>query len=359
MMETVELSEPSFSPEEQRVIKANTDSYLDLIQRSGPSKFEEIVHEWVWGCRHDRYEKVVFLGGPHDKGRDIAGYKDYKQGIWDGYQCKNYKDKLTPSDIWPEIGKLCYNSFRDEITIPENYFFISPFGVSSAANDLIRNPNKLKEGLISNWDVSCKNHIVHGNTIILGGPLKNYIDDFNFNIFDYIEPLDFIAEYSKTKYFTRRFGILIVSRPAPSPTPVELQEHEAVYIRKILDAYEDHLNTHIDSYKKLTQYPNLKKDFERQRNYFFHAESLKEFSRDISDPKIDNFENLKEEIYDGIIDTIEEDAKNGFERLKNVLARAQSLQITDNPLVSHLKLEDRKGICHHLANEKEEVKWKQ
>ena len=60
---------------------------------------------------------------------------------------------------------------------------------------------------------------------------------------------------------------------------------------------------------------------------------------------------------DGIINTIDEDAKDGFERLRKVLDRATSLQITDNPLVGSSNINDRKGICHHLANEKDEVRW--
>ena len=54
----------------------------------------------------------------------------------------------------------------------------------------------------------------------------------------------------------------------------------------------------------------------------------------------------------------EEDAENGFLRLKKVLDRATDLEITNNPLMSSVKVNDRKGICHHLANERDDVKWK-
>ena len=59
-----------------------------------------------------------------------------------------------------------------------------------------------------------------------------------------------------------------------------------------------------------------------------------------------------------MINTIEEDADNGFLRLKKVLQRATDLEITNNPLISSVKTKDKIGICHHLANERDDVKWK-
>ena len=67
---------------------------------------------------------------------------------------------------------------------------------------------------------------------------------------------------------------------------------------------------------KLNEYPSIKKHFERQRKNFYCAEYLKAHSRDIHDPEFQYFDKLKEEIYDGIIDEIDNDAKNGFERFQ-------------------------------------------
>lgn len=359
-MEISEINEPNFSlnSKVQKIVNVNANSYLDLIKRVSPDNFEDIVEEWIWACYKDKYQKICRLGGTGDKGRDVIGYKDYKNDVWENYQCKNYKDKLTPSDIWLEIGKLCYRCFTKELSIPDKYFFICPFGVSPALNDLLRNSIELKAGLIKNWKGSCKNKLSKGQIINLEGDFKAYVTEFNFNIFDYVAPQKFISEYSQTKYFARRFNILKTSRPMIRTPPQEVNANESVYIKKILDAYSDYLNESVDNYKKLDKYPDLKKDFDRQRKYFFSAESLNEFSRDISDPAINNFENLKNEIYTGVIDIVQEDAENGFVRLKKVLKRAEDLQITDNPLLPNLSVLDRRGICHHLANENEEIVWK-
>jgi len=147
------------------------------------------------------------------------------------------------------------------------------------------------------------------------------------------------------------------ARPLPKVTPSEIQKKESIYIGKILAAYSEYLKSNISSALELDKYPKLREDFERHRKTFFSAESLKEFSRDINDSDSKYFEEFKEEVFDGIINTIDEDAKDGFERLRKVLDRATSLQITDNPLVGSSNINDRKGICHHLANEKDEVRW--
>ena len=108
----------------------------------------------------------------------------------------------------------------------------------------------------------------------------------------------------------------------------------------------------------LRKHPELKIHFERQRRDFFSAEWLKAFSREIYEPELPVFEQLKEEIYDGIIETIEEDAKNGFERLNKVLQRASGITSISSPLNEYTLIKDKKGICHHLANEREDVTWR-
>ncbi|MCB4791972.1 MAG: restriction endonuclease [Elusimicrobia bacterium] len=331
---------------------------LKLLKVIDEDSFEEIVHEWAFGYLKTKYEKVYHLGGSGDKGRDIAAYSDYKNDIWDNYQCKHYDRKLGLPDILLEIGKLCYYCFNKELTIPNKYYFVSPLGVGTKAHDLLKKPEGLKQTLINDWDKNCKNKIKTDKKIDLDKNFRQYIDNFSFSIFDYIEPLEFVEQYKTTCYFTSRFGGFAKTRPLPQPAPQEIQDIESVYIRKILEAYSEYLKQDIENTKKLDAYPDLKNNFNRQREYFFCAESLKAFSRDINDPDFKHFENLKNEIYSGIINTIEEDAENGFVRLKKVLDRADALQITNNPLMSEVKLDDRKGICHHLANERDDIKWK-
>lgn len=110
--------------------------------------------------------------------------------------------------------------------------------------------------------------------------------------------------------------------------------------------------------KELENNPDLKEHFDRQRNCFYFAEYLKAYSRDNYPPDSRVFENLKDQVFNGIIDKIEEDAKNGYVRLRKVLEHATKLQLAGNPLIEEMQIMDRQGICHHLANEKKEVTWK-
>ena len=331
---------------------------LQLLKVIDEDSFEEIVHEWAFEYLKSKYEKVCRLGGTGDKGRDVVAYSDCKNDIWDNYQCKHYAQKLNTSNVILEIGKLCYRCYLKEFTPPKKYYFVSPLGVVPKVHDLLRNGVSLRDTLKKNWNNSCESKICSGKKVILDVGLSAYIDSFDFSIFDYIEPLDFINQYKGTCYYSARFGGFSRPRPLPQPAPEKIQDNESVYIKKILEAYSEYLNSDIENAKKLDAYPDLKKDFERHRTCFFCAESLNKFSRDIYDPDLKHFENLKQEIYDGVINAIEEDAENGFLRLKKVLDRATDLEITNNPLMSSVKVNDRKGICHHLANERDDVKWK-
>ena len=331
---------------------------LKLLQIIDDKEFEEIVHEWAYGYLKKKYERVCLLGGVGDKGRDIAAYYDYKKGIWENYQCKHYSNQLKKSDIWLEIGKFCYNCYTGQFSVPKKYYFVSPMGVGTQVHDLLKDSVLIRNELKKNWKGYCKDKITASKSINLDASFESYLNGFNFEIFDYIEPLNFIEQLKETSYFKSRFGGLTKPRPLSKDMPLEVQTFESVYIKKILEAYSEHLSKSVENTQKLEFHPELKKDFERQRASFFSAESLKEFSRDIYDSDLKHFENLKDEIYNGIIDTIESDADNGFTRLREVLKRATDLAITNNPLINDLKIIDRKGICHHLANEREDVKWK-
>ncbi len=329
---------------------------LKLLKIVDEDSFEEIVHEWAFGYLKPKYEKVCRLGGTGDKGRDVVAYLDYKKDVWNNYQCKHYGRKLNTTDIMLEIGKLCHYCYLKEFAPPQKYWLVSPLGVGTKVHDLLKKGN-IRDALKKNWK-KYDTKICSGKKIVLDASFRSYIDSFDFSIFDYIEPLDFINQYKETCYYSSRFGGFSKPRPLPQPAPEKIQDLESVYIKKILDAYSDYLSSNIENAKKLDAYPDLKKDFERHRTCFFCAESLNKFSRDIYDPDLKHFENLKQEVYDGVIDTIEEDAENGFVRLKKVLKRATDLQITSNPLMSSVQVKDRIGICHHLANERDDVKWK-
>lgn len=331
---------------------------IKLLKIISPDDYEEIIKEWCSGYLDKKYERVERLGGSGDKGRDIVCTISKKDATWINYQCKHYDKPLQPSTAWLEIGKLIIFVYEGDYNAPQKYYFVSPCGVGTKLRDILINPEKIRSGLKNNWAKYCEKGLKAGKNYLLDKALIDFIDSFDFKIFDYLSPDDFLNEFKNTCYFTKHFGGLIKPRPLNEEYPELIQSDELIYIRKILDAYSEHLKENIGDSKELDKYPDIKLHFERQRRNFYSAEYLKAYSREIYDPDMKYFENLKNEIYDGIIDEIETDAKNGFERLKKVIKRSEQIQITNNPLTTTTGVRDRQGICHHLANEREEVKWK-
>jgi len=89
--------------------------------------------------------------------------------------------------------------------------------------------------------------------------------------------------------------------------------------------------------------------FGRQREAFYHAESLRVFARDTVPEG--TFESLQDEIHSGVIDICDANHADGYERVKEVTQAARELQLTSNALLTRAKTKDRDGICHQLANE--------
>lgn len=99
----------------------------------------------------------------------------------------------------------------------------------------------------------------------------------------------------------------------------------------------------------------LKEHFVDSRIQFYSAESLRSFSRDYLPPG--EFEKLQDEVHDGIRDDIRDDYPSGYKRVIAVVKTARNLQLTSHALISRLTVRDRGGICHQLANNKDEVRW--
>lgn len=320
-------------------------------------KFEAMIRDWQSVQIGKKYTRVEKLGGANDKGRDIACTG--LTGELYIYQCKNYHRLLKLSDILPEIGKVCYYCYRGDYQIPKEYWFMSPMGLVNTVADLIHKPQELKSALKTHWPKMCQSKIC-AETIMLTPQLSTFIGAMNFALFDYYSPDRFIKEFQETPYFSHYFLQIIKPRPFVRPVSEEIDKRELPYIRKLLDAYSDYLGKNIDDCKKLQETDGtLFQDFKRQRQNFYSADCLAEYSREVYPRESLWFERVKDEFFEGIIDDIvAEDCKHGFERLRRVLKRATELKIGSGKLLdSAIMVQDRKGICHHLANERDEVVW--
>jgi hypothetical protein len=86
----------------------------------------------------------------------------------------------------------------------------------------------------------------------------------------------------------------------------------------------------------------------RQRISFYKAESLRVYARDSVPPG--TFNKLQDDIYSGVIDTAEANHPNGYVRLSSVLSQVGQLDLNRHKLIAVSDIDDRKGICHQLAN---------
>ncbi len=318
-------------------------------------EWEVFLEEWAH-CQKGVYHKVVNLGGSSDYGIDIAGFCTDKgfEGDWDNYQCKYYKGAaLTPGTAIPEIGKLLWHVHEKKITLPRKYYFFAPKDCGPSLKKLLLNPEKLKNELLSKWDDWCTESITTTQTVELVGTFAALVDTVDFSIFQYKPVLEVIEELQGTRFFIPRFGGGFPDRPA-SKTPPELPlEKESRYLSQLYEAYSDKEKMPIET-TNLADHPKLEQHFERQREAFFHAESLDVFSRDTVPHG--TFASLQKEVHSGVVDVCQSAHPNGFERLGEVVKTANTLSLTANGLIQVTKLEDRRGICHQLAN-MDELVW--
>lgn len=326
---------------------------IERIRIFSAQQWEEFILEWADSLRQD-YQRVDRCAGAGDMGRDIVAICKTSDADWDNFQCKHYKDPLRPSDIWIELGKLVYYTYRGAYTYPRRYYFVAPQGAGTKLSNLFKDADRLRLELLMNWDAYCKNDITTTGEVPLDERLRAYVKSLDFSIFEAIPPLRIIDQHAMTRWHVARFGGGLPERPPFAQPPVDPAPVEALYVRQLLDAYADYLQHTVSTPFDIPYEDSLRGHFNDSRIEFYSAESLRAFSRDILPPG--EFEKLQEEVHSGIADEVRADHPNGYRRVLAVVKAARSLQITAHALVSRLSVRDRGGICHQLANE-ERVKW--
>lgn len=320
---------------------------IDRLETMDSGSWEKFTLELVTNWK-SQYKKVTRCGGGGDMGRDVIAFMD---DGWENFQCKYYADKLSVADAILEVGKVIYYSLIGEYTFPNKYYFVSPKGCST---DLIKvlsdkTGNKMKDQLLARWDKSCKDSITKKKSIELDSDLMDYISNVDFTIFDDIEPLKLIELHSKTPYHAIRFGTYRIKRPVPQKAPENIDwATEQTYIQALLDAFSQYKSIKIDV-SSLAGHSNLSKEMISARNNFYSADALDRFSRDWLPP--DSFYDLKEECHEGISATINMAYKDGYERYLSTSESAVKISYTSHPLSPYMKVQDRKGLCHHLIND--------
>lgn len=323
-----------------------------------PEEWEEFIEEWL-DIKKTEYVETERFGGAGDKGRDVVAYinKTKPNYQWDCYQCKHYNKAISPTNVYVEFGKIIYYTFLEDYPVPNKYYFVAPKGTGASLTDLLNNPEKLKQALKDNWNQYCKTNITTVEEVELVDDFLTYYDEFDFSIFDKIQPKAIIEEIQQkdnAKYL-KRFSGLLPHREEIEKPPSDIQEYEIIYTKQLIGAYNtDKAENDFKSTDDISSVTPYKQHFDRARESFHTAEQLRNFSRDSLGEKA--FNDLQKEIYDGIVDTVEDTEANRFKVVKQSESKATSLAIESNPLKNRCEVIDKKGICHQLVNDKK-LKW--
>lgn len=320
-----------------------------VIQTYDPDEWEEFIEEWAISLL-PRYVKVQRFGGPGDRGVDVAGFRTDRgfEDEWDCFQGKHYETRLTPSIAWPEILKVFLLPVRNALyTLPATYSFIAPRGLGTALAHLVSTPTELRAKFLEQLDTG-ETKVFKELDELTRIAVRDLASATDFAMFGSVEVLALIEQHASTPYHAARFGGWLPDRPETEAPPAEVLAEELVYVRKLIDAYQEryasvHTISAAESHDKAGQH------FRRQRESFFRAEALRSFARDRV--PMGTFEGLQNEVFDAVVETAEANHADGLERLRYTLEQAVNAQLSANALIQVTEPADRRGICHQLAND--------
>lgn len=151
-------------------------------------------------------------------------------------------------------------------------------------------------------------------------------------------------------------------KPDPMTPPKELAEHELTYATELLAAYADAAKVPEMAREDLQAPGNARfsRDFDRQRRFYYMAETILEASKDMLKLKESEcFDKAKGEVYDYIIQTCDSPYDDGYKRLCAVIQRAGGTPLSkaiDDMLLNWMGPGEKQGVCHMLVNDKQ-IRW--
>lgn len=334
-------------------------SPLDRLASFSAAEFERFTLEWAsdyLAVKRPEIVEVQQRGGSGDKGRDIVAWHDPNTvpvRKWTLYQCKHYSSALGAGTAAAEIGKVIFYSNRGDYTFPEEYHFVTHKGVTSPFQDLLDKPEDLRNFIIDNWNDHCRDKI-RKDPVELTTELSAYIKRVPFTAFRAKQPLNLLNEHAQTKYHLPVFGAPLIERPKPPTPPSAVEPAENEYVTQLMEVISADMGHAVASLSDFLHSEKHCRLFDRSRLTFYHAEGLKELARDqMAD--IAFFDTLLQEFHDGLYHwhTSEPD---GYLRLIETVKASQNIQLSKHPLEPHVLPNDREGMCHQMANEKQ-VRW--
>ncbi|MBR1179183.1 hypothetical protein JQ617_34825 [Bradyrhizobium sp. KB893862 SZCCT0404] len=242
---------------------------LDRLAQFSPKEFERFTLEWASDFlpKVQGFYEAQQRGGAGDKGRDVIVWFDppsVKPRRWSLYQCKHYETRLGAGTAAAEIGKVLHYTYIGDYTAPVEYWFVTHLGVTSDFQDMLDDPSRLREYILTNWNERCANKIGK-QKVPLDDAFKQHIDAFDFSIFRAKQPLDLIKEHSQTRYHLTVFGAPLIERPPPPAPPSAVAAGETEYVTQLYEVIGEALGAKVASASDFADHASYTRLFDRSR----------------------------------------------------------------------------------------------
>ncbi|RPK69482.1 hypothetical protein EES45_36600 [Streptomyces sp. ADI97-07] len=344
------------SPPTQSALPPTPQQYLQYLFNA--DDWEDFTVEWVhalglWEGRP--YLRVQRMGGAGDRGADVAACLTLQgtAGEWHCYQCKHYAKPIGQAEAFPEIAKIFTAKVLDKYELPTRYVFVAP-RIGTALDRLLLNPPQLREEFLTAWDDD-DSKLGMKLTPEVRGAVGELARATDFSMFSAQNLDEIVRLHATTPHHVRRFPERLKPRPGADPAPKDEKDHEAVYVRKLLAAYNEKHGLSLQTLQQARETERVRRHFTRQREAFFHAEALRLFARD-SVPDA-TYEAIETDLYDVVIEIEDRDYDLGHDRMDAVMDAAMAHTPNQhNVLAPVVRTKDLMGLCHHLAND-ERLTW--
>ncbi|MFD7731282.1 ABC-three component system protein [Kitasatospora phosalacinea] len=323
----------------------------EQVLRFGYSEddWEDFTLEWVHALG-DPYVYVKRMGGAGDRGADIAACLTLQgtDGEWHCYQCKHYLAPLMPSDAWPEMVKIFVAKVQEAYELPTRYVFVAP-KIGTTLSRWLLSPKTLKKKFFEEWNKE-KSKLGADLDSADRAAVEALAEATDFSMFQPADMGFILKVHRKTSHHVRRFPQQLPARPDVEQPPDEQSIQEAVFVKKLLDVYNEKHGLALQNLQEARAHHKTKGHLVDQREAFYSAESLRVFARESVPPA--TYRAIEKDLYHAVVDVAAGPYSDGFERLRHVLIAASGHQPNQAnilaPVVTGL---DKKGLCHHLAND--------
>jgi len=168
------------------------------------------------------------------------------------------------------------------------------------------------------------------------------------------------ASKFKSKKIINQGSLLELAKTRlPDPdVPEEPTEIEQAYVSALMAVWAQKHGRNYFNKNMLKDYPQDDEFHEEQRRYFYAAEEVRHAVREIDDGT--DFQELKDEIYEGIKENWQDAYPSGEKRLREVLKEVTKVILHGCRLERETELVKnpvRKGVCHFLVNDGKISGW--